>query len=365
MYKILFSVLLTPVFFTAMGQTSDKTQIFNGANFLTYCPDSRAGALGSMGTATAPDVYSIFWNAAKSAFSETEMEISYTYSPQMREVTKDMNLSSVAFFRKIGNNQAISAGFRYFSFGDIMFKDQWGTNTGERRPYELSAEIAYSRMLGRELSAAVTLKYIRSQLGMGEVSSGVELDAANAFAADIALYFDHKLDVLGQKSVWRAGLTLANIGSKLKYADDLNEVYLPGYLRLGTSLEMDFSSRHSVMLAIEGNSLLSPRVAKGEVPDKSGVAGYFSSFGDIQSENLVYAVGAEYWYSKILALRAGYHHSDKNSGYSSWVSMGFGVKYFNIMLDFNYIATTTDNSPMKNGLQFSIGLDLDFFKKKN
>lgn len=365
MYKILFSLLLAPVFFTALGQTSEKSKLFNGANFLTYCPDSRAGAMGAMGTATAPDVYSIFWNAAKTAFSESDMEISYTYSPQMREITKDMTLSSVGFFRKIGKNQAISAGFRYFSYGDIMFKDQWGTNTGEHNPYELSAELAYSRILGREFSAAVTLKYIRSQLGMGQIASGIELDAANSFAADVAFYFNHKLEALGHKSWWRAGLTLANIGSKLNYSEDLNEVYLPGYLRLGTSFEMDFSTKHSVMIAVEGNSLLTPRTTKGEVPDKSGVAGYFSSFGDIRSENLTYAVGAEYWYSKLAALRAGYHHSDKNSGFSSWVSMGFGVKYFNVMVDFNYIVPTTDNSPMKNGLQFSIGLDLDFFKKKN
>lgn len=364
MYKIALTILLVPVFLTASGQQSERSNVFNGANFLTFCPDARAGAMGSIGTSTAPDVYSIYWNAAKSVFNESNMEVSYTYSPWMREITDDMNLSSLGFFRKLGDNQAISAGFRYFSYGNIMFNDQTGENLGEHKPYELSADLSYSRKLGRELSAAVTLKYIHSQLGMGQMVSGVELDAANAFAADISVFFNRELSVAGKKSIWRAGLNMANIGSKLKYSDDATASYLPGDLRLGTSLQMDVDNRNSVQLAVEANSLMVPRAKDHEGANKSGVAGYFSSFGDIQNENLTWTVGAEYWYNKLAALRAGYHHNAKDSGRSTWFSMGLGVKYYNIMADFAYLIPTTNNSPMRNTLQFSIGVDLDFFKKK-
>lgn len=365
MYKLIFTILLASFFFGVSAQDTERTRLFNGANFLTFSPNARAGAMGAIGASTAPDVYSVFWNAAKTVFSESEMEVSYTYSPWMREISNDMTLSSVGFFRRLGDLQAVNVGFRYFSYGDIMFKDQWGENTGSHRPYEMSLDFAYSRKLSREFSASVTFKYIRSQLGMGKMVSGVELDAANAFAVDIAAYFNHELRFLDKKSIWRAGLTLANIGSKLKYSEDTEESFLPGDLRLGTSFQTYFSRRHSLMLALEANVLMTPRVKDGEIPDQSGVGGYFSSFGDIRSENLIWTIGAEYWYSNLAALRAGYHHGAKDSGRSSWFSMGFGVKYTNILFDFSYLVPTTDNSPMKNTLQFSVGLDLDFFKKKN
>lgn len=364
MYKIALTILLAPAFLTVSAQNSERSRVYNGANFLTFCPDARAGAMGSIGTATAPDVYSIFWNAAKNVFNESDMEVSYTYSPWMREIADNMNLSSVGFFRKIGDNQAVSAGFRYFSYGDIMFSDQAGENLGEHKPYELSVDLSYSRKLGRELSAAVTLKYIHSQLGMGQMVSGVELDPANAFAADISVFFNRDLSVAGKKSIWRAGLNLANIGSKLKYSDNATASYLPGDLRLGTSLQMEVNDRNSIQLALEANSLMVPDVRAGEEADQSGVGGYFSSFGDIRSEKMTWTAGAEYWFDKLAALRAGYHHNTKDSGRSTWFSMGLGIKYYNIMADFAYLVPTASNSPMKNTLQFSIGVDLDFFKKK-
>lgn len=364
MYKIALTILLASASLSVSAQDSERSNVYSGANFLTFCPDARAGAMGSIGTSTAPDVYSIYWNAAKTVFNESDMEVSYTYSPWMREIADDMNLSSVAFFRKIGENQAISAAFRYFSYGNIMLNDQEGENLGEHKPYELSAELSYSQKLGRELSAAVTLKYIHSQLGMGQMVSGVELDPANAFAADISVFFNRDVSVAGKKSIWRAGLNLANIGSKLKYGDDAQASYLPGDLRLGTSLQMDVNDYNSVQLALEANSLMVPGVKPGEDADKSGVGGYFSSFGDIQSDKITWTVGAEYWYNKLAALRAGYHHNAKDSGRSTWFSMGLGVKYYNIMADFAYLVPTTSNSPMKNTLQFSIGVDMDFFKKK-
>lgn len=363
MHKIIFTLLLTPAFLAVSAQAQENKSLFSGANFLTIGPDARAGAMGSIGTSTAPDVNSIYWNAAKTVYNESTMEVSYTYSPWMREVADNMSLSAIGLYRKLDDKQAVSLGFRYFSYGKIMFTDQWGENTGDHKPYEMSIDLAYSRKLGEDLSAAVTLKYIRSQLGMGQMVSGIEFEAANAVAADIAVFYNRNIEISGKKSIWRSGLTLANIGSKLKYGEDSEESYLPGDLRLGTSLQMDFNKRNSLMLALEANSRMVPAVKKDGVPTQSGFGGYFSSFGNIQSDNIVWTLGTEYWYNKMIALRAGYHHGAKDSGYPTWFSTGFGIKYFNIMADLSYVAGISDNNPMRNSFQFSIGVDLDFFKK--
>lgn len=364
MNKITLTILLLSAFFTTRAQQTENKGLYSGANFLTIGPDARSGAMGSIGAATAPDVYSIYWNAAKTIFNESTMEVSYTYSPWMREITDDMNMSALGFFRKIDDVQAISLGFRYFSFGKIDFTDQDAVFMGEHKPYEMSIDLAYSRKLGENLSAALTLKYVRSQLGMGQMVSGAELSAANAVAADISVFYNRNLSLLGKNTTWRAGFVMGNIGSKLKYGEDAEEAWLPGTLRLGTSLETHFNERNSLLLSIEGNSLLSPAFENGKVPNKSGVGGYFSSIGDINADNLFFAAGAEYWFARTVAIRAGYHYGNDNSGKPSYFTTGFGVKYFNLMADFSYVAAISGNNPLRNSLQFSIGVDLDFFKKK-
>ena len=185
--------------FASLGVRAQENQtasLYSGAYFLSIAPDARSGAMGSIGASTSADPYSIFWNAAKSAFSENNAELSYTYSPWMRELIKDINLSSIGFSYRIDDVQTINAGFRYFSFGDVMFIGEDGMNMGEQNPYEMSIDIAYARKLGRYLSAGATLKYIRSELGMGQMVGGVKADPANAFAADISLFFNKEVHFL-------------------------------------------------------------------------------------------------------------------------------------------------------------------------
>lgn len=363
MYKIISALFLTTVCLSASGQTNTNAR-FGGADFLTIAPNARAGAMGSIGAATAPDVYSLYWNAAKTVFNESNMEIAYTYSPWMREIAKDINLSALSFYRKIDDVQAVSVGFRYFSMGEIAFTDENGISAGDHNPYEMSIDLAYSRLLGRYLSAGITFKYIRSQLGMGKEINGIKLNAANAMAADISLFYNRGTQILGKASTYRFGFTMANIGSKLKYGDHTTDAYLPGDLRLGASLETQFGKQHSLMLSAEANSLMIPRIEDNETPDQSGVGGYFSAFGDLRADNLFFGVGAEYWYARTLALRAGYHYGNENSGRPTYFSAGFGLRYFNIAADFSYIAAISDNNPLRNSLQLTVGVNLDFSNKK-
>jgi len=44
--------------------------------FLQITPDSRSGAMGDAGVALSPDANSTFWNAAKLAFVEEDVELS-------------------------------------------------------------------------------------------------------------------------------------------------------------------------------------------------------------------------------------------------------------------------------------------------
>ena len=99
--------------FASLGVRAQENQtasLYSGAYFLSIAPDARSGAMGSIGASTSADPYSIFWNAAKSAFSENNAELSYTYSPWMRELIKDINLSSIGFSYRIDDVQTMNAG---------------------------------------------------------------------------------------------------------------------------------------------------------------------------------------------------------------------------------------------------------------
>ena len=54
-------------------------------------------------------------------------------------------------------------------------------------PYEMAFDVAYSRKLSESYSMAVTLRYIRSDMGTDQND---ESNAGNAFSADISGYLE-------------------------------------------------------------------------------------------------------------------------------------------------------------------------------
>jgi hypothetical protein len=72
-------------------------------------------------------------------------------------------------------------------------------------------------------------------------------------------------------------------------------------------------------------------------------------------------VGGEYWYDEKFAVRGGYQHEDPTKGNRRYFTMGFGIKYSLIQLDFAYLfpADQTVRSPLQNTLRFSALFDLN------
>jgi len=102
------------------------------------------------------------------------------------------------------------------------------------------------------------------------------------------------------------------------------------------------------------------------IPDyrqKSVVGGIFGSFGDapggIKEEfhELMYSVGAEYWYGDLFAIRAGYYNEYKTKGNRKFITVGFGLKYSMAGLNFSYLIPSggkMQRNPLSNTLRISI-----------
>lgn len=202
---------------------------------LNIAPDARGGGMGDMGAATLPDINSQYWNAAKYAFMGSKAGVSLSYTPWLRKLVNDVALVNMTGYYKLGNSdlQAISASLRYFSLGEVNIWENIGDVPYGLNPYEMAFDVAYSRKLSESYSMAVTLRYIRSDMGTDQND---ESNAGNAFSADISGYLEKYVLMGNAEALWSFGFNLSNIGSKISYDGGNTNQYLPAKLTLGTGL---------------------------------------------------------------------------------------------------------------------------------
>jgi long-subunit fatty acid transport protein len=69
------------------------------------------------------------------------------------------------------------------------------------------------------------------------------------------------------------------------------------------------------------------------------------------------AIGSEYWYKDQFAFRAGYFYENKIKGDRRFFTLGAGLKYDMVGLNFSYLLPTgsgVNRNPLSNTLRFSL-----------
>jgi hypothetical protein len=380
MKKLIGILTASLLMFSAFSQTEiDYSDLTGGLNtittavpFLMISPDSKAGAMGDVGVATTPDANSMHWNPAKLAFTTDDMGASMSYVPWLRALVPDINLSYLAGYRKLDDNQAIGLEMRYFSLGDITFTDVLGTTIGQYKPHELALGTSYARKLSRQFSLAISGRYIYSNLTGGQPAGGIETVAGQSIAADLAGYYAKPVRMGGQDMDLAVGLNISNIGSKVSYTETSIRDFIPINMRLGSALEADIDEYNKISLAFDLNKLLVPtppitddgEIKLGQSSDVGVVSGIFQSFGDApggfseEIREINYSVGTEYWYANQFALRAGYFFEHATKGGRKFLTFGSGVKYSAFTLDFSYLVNANNDAgatnPLANTMRFSM-----------
>lgn len=417
MKKLLMAVT-TAFLLIGFAQSTVQAQIFNPARgcvidadgncipstlltampFLRIAPDARGGAMGDVGMTMNPDANSLYYNASNLAFAEDDSELSLTYTPWLRQLNlRDVYLVYFSGYKKLSDNETVGAAFRYFSLGDINFTDEQGGDLGIGNPRELEFLVSYARKLGDNFAASLSAKYVYSNLASGFQVRGVDINSASAFAADFSLTYKKKTTLGGYKSRWTYALALSNLGSKVSYTDN-NSVrdFLPGNMGLGAGLFMELDQYNTIAFSLEVNKLLVPSPQVGTcldpetgmpvdclvdvspengIPDyreKSLFSGIVGSFSDAQggfSEELrefAISFGAEYWYDKQFAVRAGYFYENPLKGDRQFLTVGIGVKYNVFGINLSYLVPTNNRrNPLDNTLRFSLMFDLEGYNAQN
>lgn len=342
----------------------------------TIGADARAGGLGDIGAATDPDVNSQAWNPAKYPFTISRAGLAVNYTPWLRKITDDIALGYLAGYIRLGDYQALSGSLRYFSLGEVATTD--GTNM-TIKPYEMSFDVAYSRMLSENFSTAVALRYLYSDIS-GNYSD--DSSPGSAFAADISCYYN-KYVILGSRECQLGlGLNISNIGTKIKYGDE-DSYFLPTNLRLGVNYMIPLNEYNRLSLCADINKLLVPTMPlqeDGESSedyqdrlqrdyfDMSPISGIFKSFGDApggfkeELQEITWSIGAEYIYNDKFALRGGYHHENKNKGNRTYFTVGAGFRMNVFSIDAGYVISTSAINPLDQTLRVSLAFDFDGIK---
>lgn len=373
--------------------------------FLKIVPDARAGSMGDAGLATSPDANSMHFNASKLAFAEQNFSLSATYTPWLRELgLTDVYLAYLSGYNKLSDDQAIGFSLKFFSLGDINFTDINGNSTGSGRPREFEIAGAYARKLGDNLSAAISAKYIYSNLASGQQVQGIDITAANAFAADISLTY--QTEVGPNDNEFTFATAISNLGSKVSYTNSSDtKDFLPGNFGIGAAYKLNFDSYNSLTFALDINKLLVPtpqpfRIIEnpgtdtereienpdfdligdpvtggpdgiGDYRQKSTFSGIFGSFADAEGgfseelKELTYSLGLEYWYNNQFAVRTGYYFENELKGDRQYLTLGVGLKYNVASIDISYLIPTSNRrSPLDNTLRFSFVFDASVFQAR-
>jgi hypothetical protein len=357
---------------------STLNPVHTAVPLLSIAPDARGGGMGDVGAATTADVNSQYWNPAKFAFAKSKAGMGFSYTPWLSKLNVDINLAYLAGYWQFSEGQAVSASLRYFSLGDVQFRQNAEDNGMTVRPNEFAIDAGYSRLLSENWSAAVVLRYIRSDLNGGVTVSGDQMYAGNSVAADVAAMYSKPVMLFGNEGNLGIGLNISNIGTKITYDDGNTNDFIPTNMRLGGSLTIPFDDYNKLAVNVDFNKFLVPTYPMikdgesesdytdrvNEYNDMGSISGIFKSFGDAprgfkeELEEIYWAAGLEYSYRDQFFVRGGYFHESENKGNRKYFTAGAGFKLNIFQLDAAYVIATSQSNPLDQTLRFSLSFDL-------
>ena len=353
--------------------------------FLMIGPDSRAGAMGDVGAATLPDANSAYWNTAKSAFLEQEQSLTVSYIPWLRSLVNDIYMAQAGYTWKPNERLSLNHGLRYFSLGEIQFRGEDANLLQTVNPNELALDLAgVGYKFNERFSGGFAVRYIFSNLTAGNPVGGSESKAGHAVAVDLNGFYKKPVKLGDKEGDYTFGFNVQNIGNKVSYSESADRDFIPMNLKLGTGINIEIDEFNEFGIYMDINKLLVPtppaygdeedangdlEILQGMDPNVSTAQGIIQSFYDApggmteEFNEINWSLGAEYWYDKQFALRAGYFYENPNKGNRNHITMGIGLKYNIFNLDFSYLVPLTQRNPLENTLRFTMSFDFADIKK--
>jgi outer membrane protein OmpA-like peptidoglycan-associated protein len=351
--------------------------------FLNIEPDARSSGLGFTGLTQTAGANSSFWNPSLLAFQETGI-ISLSHFNWLSNISSGIYYDHVSISSNLTSESGIAVDFTYFNLGEQLARDENGNDLGSFGNNELALRLAYGHRFGNNWSFGVAMQYFRSSLASGLNVDGDRINAAGGLAVDLGGFYQKEINIMqiGNES-FRFGYNLSSFGLGTRYYDDQGRQALPTKLRAGWSyeLELDHAFNHRFIFTNE----FSKRLSRSEEVIINGESSYrsmnpfsalFNSWSaldvNLGSESarlntlqqVGLAVGAEYWFNNLLAVRTGYFHEHRFNGDRQLVTLGTGLRIDRFGVDFSYMNSLRKRHPLDNTMKLTVLVNMNLPKRK-
>ncbi len=295
-----------------------------GFQFLSVGQDARAVALGEAYTTIEGVSSGLFYNPASMARLESMIDITANYF----EWIADINYASFSFAYRPGGGQYGVFGVSVMSVdygklqGTMVWANQQGfVDTEIFNPQAISIGVGYSKYLTDKFAVGGQVKYVGQSLGRSVIpDEGVKKNVASTLAYDFGTIYR-----TGFKS-FAFGMVVRNFSQEIKFESE--SFQLPLTFNIGFSANLfDF-----VLTDAKDQSLI---ISFNAVHPRS-----YPEYINL---------GGEYVFRDFLALRMGFISNHDEYG----VTYGFGLKGFNLGIDYAYTPFGVFNQVHRFTLRFS------------
>jgi hypothetical protein len=361
------TLIFTLIIVSVLVSTSDIfAQGEAAVPFLQITPGARNGGMGEAGVALANDANAIFWNPAGLAFQyenpevDKRNEITLMHSKWLPQFNfSDLFYDYLAARFYVGDLGMLGGSITYLNLGKNVWTDETGAELGTFDSNEYAVTLSYATKLQSNLGFGINTKLIQSNLTNVSVGAENQDGKATTFAVDLGLLWVPAYDILRNRL--SLGFNLSNFGPKITYIDKAQADPLPTNLRLGLAAVALDDGFNKVTVVYDLNRLLVYRDKESGKPDGVFEAVFYSSWvkGDLNERvrKFTHALGVEYNYGSLIALRTGYFYEDPSYGARKFITFGGGLGYNIFSIDFSYIWTWADEDhPLADTMRFSIGV---------
>jgi hypothetical protein len=290
----IFALVTLAILFSCGSAFSQNTY-----EFLRLDMSARAGALGGSFISYFDDADIIFYNPAGMKLSDGS-PISFSFTKHLL----DINLVSLSHSTEIENIGRFGAAIQYINYGNFTEADEFGNRTGEFGAGELAVLLGYAGELEENLYYGANAKVIYSSIADR---------SSSAVALDLGIHYQIPSLQLNIAAV------ALNLGTQLSSYIDTKED-LPVDVAVGVSKRLE---NLPVRLSLDFHKLTQKR-------------------DDFVQRFKAFSVGAEFYLSKVFALRFGYDNEKRSElkvGTTAGIAgfnAGLGINISSYRFDYGY-----------------------------
>jgi len=370
MNRIIKRIFLFAGVFTITATSAFAQVGITSVPFLQIEPDSRAPGMGNAGVAIADNASAVFWNPAGLAFQDKGTQIAFTHANWLPNFNTDLFYDYLVGRTYIDGIGTIGGHITYLNLGEQERRGETGQLLGTFNSYELAAGLSYAYRLNENWALGTGFRFIYSRLTPNIDVSGQTAKAGTSVGLDLAtLYKSSEFNLFERSSQFSAGLNLSNIGPAIQYTDDAQSDPIPTVLRMGVALDMalDDDGYSTITFAADVSKIMARNDTTGQT--MGVVEALYNSWDNYTrfdgqdyievplSEQFMYGLGLEYWYAKQFAIRTGYFYEAPNNGDRQFLTFGAGLRYNIFGVDFSYLYTIKEDSPLANTIRISVLVD--------